>query len=133
MKCNLKAVLFYILNELNHDLICDFDIPDLSSIGILDFLGSICSIGTTTAICKNKLSRIGKSIGFSKVGSIPLYDLTTRTIYQFEAGSFMTSKHFSENDILMQNYVEVIIIYLEDLPDDIFQRYMKLKEYVYSN
>ena len=33
--------------------------------------------------------------------------------------------------ILIQNVVEVINIDLNDLPDDLFQRYSKLKEYVF--
>ena len=67
------------------------------------------------------------------VGNVGLYDVTTRTIYQLESSSFMNNKHLTENDILNHSEVEVIIIFLEDLPDNIFQRYLKLKEYVFSD
>jgi hypothetical protein len=63
------------------------------------------------------------------VGRIDLYDITTKTIYEFES-SHSINKRRKENEIYAQTGVEVIIIFIKDLPDDIFQRYLKLREYV---
>jgi hypothetical protein len=66
------------------------------------------------------------------VGNVDLYDLSARTIYQFEDENSIDELQLIKNDILFQKIVDVIIIHLEDLPDDIFQRYIKLREYVIS-
>ena len=86
-----KAIMFYILSELNHDVTSE------------------CNV-----------------IG---VGRLDLYDLTTKTIYEFETsgGKYWQNKI---NDIYKQTGVEVIVIDVQELPDDIYQRYMKLKEFV---
>ena len=86
-----KSIMFYILSELNHDLISE------------------CNI-----------------VG---VGRIDLYDISTRTIYEFES-SHSINKRRKENEIYAQTGVEVIIIFIKDLPDDMFQRYLKIREYV---
>ena len=89
------SILFYILAELNHDVICDYHV-----------------------------------IGFDK---FDLYDITNRTVYQIENADSVDELRPIKNDILLQKDVEIIIIFLEDLPDDLFQRYLKLKEYVFSD
>ena len=63
------------------------------------------------------------------VGRLDLYDLTTKVIYEFETsgGKYWQNKI---NDIYKQTDVEVIVIDVQELPDDIYQRYMKLKEFV---
>jgi hypothetical protein len=86
-----KSIMFYLLRELEHDLVTE------------------CNI-----------------VG---VGRIDLYDITTSTIYEFESSTSI-NKRRKDNDIYKQTGVEVIIICLKDLPDDIFQRYLKLREYV---
>ena len=86
-----KAIMFYILSELNHDVTTE------------------CNI-----------------IG---VGRLDLYDLTTKTVYEFETSGCKSVQH-RVNDIYKQTGVEVIVIDVQDLPDDIYQRYMKLKEFV---
>ena len=86
-----KALMFFILSELNHDIVSE------------------CQI-----------------VG---VGRIDIYDVTVRVIYEFESSHSM-NKRRKENEIYKQTGVEVIVIYVKDLPDDIFQRYLKLKEYV---
>jgi hypothetical protein len=63
------------------------------------------------------------------VGRIDLYDITTSTIYEFESSTSI-NKRRKENEIYEQTGFEVIIILIKDLPDDIFQRYLKLGEYV---
>jgi hypothetical protein len=86
-----KAIMFYILSELNHDVITE------------------CRI-----------------IG---VGRVDLYDITTRTVYEFETtGCLKTRQRVKE--IYEQTGVDVILILVEKLPDDIFQRYLKLREFV---
>ena len=86
-----KSIMFYILTELNHDLVTE------------------CNI-----------------VG---VGRIDLYDLTTKTIYEFETSQ--SPKYRKKvNEKYLQSGVEVIVININMLPDDIFQRYLKLREYV---
>ena len=85
-----KAIMFYILREMNHDVVTE------------------CTI-----------------VG---VGRLDIYDITTKAIYEFEASSSI-NKRRKENEIYAQSGVEVIIVDVRKLPDDIFQRYMKLKEY----
>ena len=86
-----KAIMFYLLSELNHDVVSE------------------CQI-----------------VG---VGRLDLYDISTKTIYEFESSSSI-NKRRKENEIYKQTGVEVIIINIKELPDDIFQRYLKLKEFV---
>jgi hypothetical protein len=47
--------------------------------------------------------------------------------------SHSINKRRKENEIYVQIGVEVIIIFIKDLPDDLFQRYMKLREYVVTD
>jgi len=85
-----KAIIFYILSELDHDIVTE------------------CSI-----------------IG---IGRIDLYDKSTQTIYEFESSSSI-NKRRKDDEIYAQTGVEVIIINIKKLPDDIFQRYLKLREF----
>ena len=63
------------------------------------------------------------------VGRIDLFDITTQTIYEFE--NHVSPKYRKEaNEKYLQTGVEVIVININELPDDIFQRYLKLREYV---
>jgi hypothetical protein len=88
-----KAVMFYVLSEMNHDVICDHHI-----------------------------------IG---VGDVDIYDMSTRTVFQFvDDDGCIDELQLIKNDILLRNVVDVIYIDPGDLPDDIFQRYLKLREYV---
>ena len=89
---SIKAILTFILNELNHDVICDYFIAG--------------------------------------VGKVDLYDIATRTIYNFQNISIY-SNDLMFNDVLIQNVVEVVNIDVDQLPDDIFQRYLKLREYIF--
>ena len=86
-----KAIMFYIISELDHDIVSE------------------CNI-----------------IG---VGRIDLFDITTNTIYEFETTGCKTVQK-RVNDIYKQTGVEVIVIDVQELPDDIFQRYLRLREYV---
>ena len=86
-----KSIMFYILSELNHDIVSE------------------CNI-----------------IG---VGRVDLYDITARVIYEFET-SHSPKYRREANEKYLQTGVEVIIIDINELPDDIFQRYLKLREYV---
>jgi hypothetical protein len=86
-----KAIMYYILSELNHNIVTE------------------CNI-----------------IG---VGRLDLYDVTTRVIYEFETsgGKYWQNKI---NDIYKQTGVEIIVVDVKELPDDIFQRYLKMREFV---
>ena len=66
------------------------------------------------------------------MGNADIYDVTTRTIYHLETG--LTNEHLkSISELYPHSEVDIIVIYIVDLSDDIFQRYMKLKEYVFSD
>ena len=86
-----KAIFFYILTELDHDVTSE------------------CQI-----------------IG---VGRVDLFDITTQVIYEFETSGCKRTQQ-RVNEIYKQTGVEVIVIDVKELPDDIFQRYLKLKEFV---
>ena len=86
-----KAIMFYILSELNHDVVAE------------------CNV-----------------IG---IGRLDLYDLTTKVIYEFETTGCKSVQQ-RVNNIYKQTGFEIIVIDVRELPDDIFQRYLKLKEYV---
>jgi hypothetical protein len=92
---NCKAILFYVLSEMNHDVICDHHI-----------------------------------IG---VGDVDIYDMSTRTVYHILNDGSIDELQLIKNDILLRNVVDVIYIDPGDLPDDIFQRYLKLKGYVFTD
>ena len=86
-----KAIMFYILQELDHDVVTEVEI-----------------------------------VG---VGRVDLYDITTKTVYEFETN--VSPKYRKEaNEKYIQAGVEVIVININELPDDIFQRYLKLREFV---
>ena len=63
------------------------------------------------------------------VGYGDLFDITTNVLYEFET-SGCKSVQRRVNDIYKQTGVEVIVIDVQELPDDIFQRCIKLKEFV---
>ena len=89
-----KSILFYMLYELNHDVICD------------------CHI-----------------IG---IGNVDLFDQSARVVYIFKPHRL--NEYQNKIDELYEySEIEVIAINIEELPDDIFQRYLKLREYVFSH
>ncbi len=63
------------------------------------------------------------------VGVCDLFDISVKVIYEFETTACKSVQR-RVNEIYQQSGVEVIVIDIKELPDDIFQRYMKLKEYV---
>lgn len=86
-----KAIMFYALSELDHDIVTE------------------CTI-----------------VG---VGRVDMYDLTAQVIYEFE--NHVSPKYRKEaNEKYRMTGVEMIVIDINVLPDDIFQRYLKLREYV---
>ena len=86
-----KALLYFVLRELKHNVVSEVEIVD--------------------------------------VGFCDLYDISTRVIYEFETtGSKKVQRRV--NEIYQHTGNEVIVIDVKELPDDIFQRYMKLREYV---
>ena len=63
------------------------------------------------------------------VGRVDLFDITSQVIYEFETS--VSPKYRKEaNEKYQQTGVEVIVVDINSLPDDIFQRYLKLREYV---
>ena len=128
MYCNLYMQKLE-LDEMNVNL---YDHADLNKLIIADNenLNHFVSKSILHYILSELNHDVISDYHIIAIGNVDLYDITTRTIYQFESSNFMTNKHLTENDILNQHEVEVIIIFLEDLPDDIFQRYMKLREYI---
>ena len=66
------------------------------------------------------------------IGRLDLFNITTSTVYEFETTGCKSVQR-RVNEIYQQSGVEVIVIDVKELSDDIFQRYMKLKEYVISD
>ena len=63
------------------------------------------------------------------VGVGDLYDISANVLYEFETtGSKKVQKRV--NEIYKQTNMEIIVIDVKELPDDFYQRYIKLKEYV---
>ena len=58
-----------------------------------------------------------------------LFDVSVKVLYEFETTG-CKKKQQRVNQIYKQTGVEVIVIDVRELPDDIFQRYLKLKKYV---
>jgi hypothetical protein len=85
-----KSILFYILNELNHDVVSDFNINGL--------------------------------------GDVEIYDFSARTAYIFELHRLNEYK-MDIDELNNEHDVDVIGIDSESLPEDVHQRYMKLREY----
>ena len=113
---SVKAMLTYILNsELKHDVICDFYIPGL--------LSSETPQTPRTPQTPSTLET---------PPTADVYDIAARVIYNFQPISIY-SNDLMFNDLLIQNCVEVVNINIDQLPDDIFQRYLKLKEFVFSD
>lgn len=84
-----KALMFYILSDLNHDMICNHYI-----------------------------------IG---VGNIDIYDVSARVLYILD--SYHSEDYQNMIDELYPySHLDVVAINIEELPDDIFQRYLKLRE-----
>lgn len=63
------------------------------------------------------------------VGVCDLIDISVNVIYEFETIG-CKKKQRRVNEIYRQTGIEVIVIDVKELPDDIYQRYLKLKEYV---
>ena len=86
-----KALMYFILRELKHDVASEVEI-------------------------------VGVGVG-------DLFDISTKVLYEFETtGSKKIQRRV--NEIYKNASIEVIVIDVKDLPDDIFQRYMKLKKFV---
>ena len=63
------------------------------------------------------------------VGFSDLFVITANVLYEFETtGS--KNKQKRVNEIYKQTNMEIIVIDVKELPDDLYQRYLKLKEYV---
>ena len=63
------------------------------------------------------------------VGFGDLYDISANVLYEFETtGSKKVQKRV--NEMYKRTNMEIIVIDVKELPDDIFQRYLKLKEFV---
>jgi hypothetical protein len=86
-----KSILFFILSDLNHDLICNHQI-----IGI---------------------------------GKVDIYDISARILYTFDSNHYDDFQKMMD-ELYPYSHIDVITINLDQLPDDIFQRYLKLREYV---
>ena len=60
------------------------------------------------------------------VGVCDLIDISVNVIYEFETTGCKKKQH-RLNAIYKQTGIELIVIDVKDLPDDIFQRYLKVK------
>jgi hypothetical protein len=80
-------------------------------------------------ILRNLKHDVVSEVRVVDVGYGDLFDITTNVLYEFETTGCKSVQR-RVNDIYKQTSVEVIVVDVKDLPDDIFQRYLKLKEFV---
>ena len=83
----------------------------------------------TFFILRELKHNVTSEVEIVNVGVGDLYDISTQVLYEFETtGSKKVQRRV--NEIYKQTGIEVIVIDVKDLPDDIFQRYLKLREFV---
>ena len=95
---------------------------NLLSLDKIDELDTLCGTGPG-------YSNLQSLISFDHPFSVNLYNITTKTVYEFKT-SHSPKYRREANEKYIQSGVEVIVIDVKELPDDLFQRYLKLREYV---
>ena len=92
-------------------------------------LNHFCAKAILFMVLRDLKHDVTSEVEIVDVGIGDLFDITTNVLYEFETtGSKKVQKRV--NEIYKQTGVEIIVIDVKELPDDIFQRCMKLKEYV---
>ena len=92
-------------------------------------LNHFCAKAILFMILRDLKHDVVTEVEIVDVGIGDLYDISVNVLYEFETtGSKKVQKRV--NEIYKQTNIEVIVIDVKDLPDDLFQRYLKLKEYV---
>ena len=112
-----KAILYekFDINKLIHDY--------------KEKLNHFCAKAIMFMILRDLKHDVTTEVEIVNVGVCDLYDISTNVIYEFETtGSKKVQKRV--NEIYKQTNMEIIVIDVKELPDDIYQRYLKLKEYV---
>ena len=112
-----KAILFNKsdVNKLVHDY--------------KEKLNHFCAKAILFMILRDMKHDVFSEVEIVNVGVCDLFDRSVNVIYEFETTACKKVQR-RVNEIYKQTGVEVIVIDVKDLPNDIFQRYMKLREYV---
>ena len=92
-------------------------------------LSHFCAKALMFFVLRELRHDVATEVEVVNVGVCDLYDISTKVIYEFETtGSKKVQRRV--NKIYKHTGNEIIVIDVKELPDDIFQRYLKLKEYV---
>ena len=92
-------------------------------------LNHFCAKAILFMILRDLKHDVVSEVQIVGVGFCDLFDISVQVIYEFET-SHCKKVQRRVNHIYEQTGIEVITIDVKDLPDDLFQRYLKLKEYV---
>jgi hypothetical protein len=92
-------------------------------------LNHFCAKAILFMILRDLKHDVVSEVEIVGVGFSDLFDISSNVLYEFETSG---GKGYQKkiNEIYKQTGVEVIVIDVKDLPDDLFQRYLKLREYV---
>jgi hypothetical protein len=92
-------------------------------------LSHFCAKAIMFFVLRELRHDVATEVEVVNVGVCDLYDISTKVIYEFETtGSKKVQRKV--NEIYKHTGNEIIVIDVKELPDDIFQRYLKLKGYV---
>ena len=114
---NRKAILYEEsdINKLVHDF--------------REKLNHFCAKAILFMVLRDLKHDVTSEVKIVNVGRGDLFDITTQVLYEFETtGSKKVQQRV--NEIYKQTGIEVIVIDVRELSGDIFQRYLKLREYV---
>ena len=111
-----KAILFNKsdVNKLVHDY--------------KEKLNHFCAKAILFMILRDMKHDVFSEVEIVNVGVCDLFDRSVNVIYEFETTACKKVQR-RVNEIYTQTGVEVIVIDVKELPNDIFRRYMKLKEF----
>ena len=117
VKFSRKAILYdkSDVNKLVHDF--------------REKLNHFCAKAILFMILRELKHDVVSEVEIVGIGFSDLFDISSNVLYEFETSGGKGYQKKS-NKIYKQTGVEVIVINVKDLPDDLFQRYLKLREYV---
>ena len=92
-------------------------------------LNHFCAKAILFMILRDLKHDVTSEVEIVNVGVCDLFDISVNVIYEFETTACKKVQR-RVNEIYKQTGVEVIVIDVKDLPNDLFQRYLKLREYI---
>ena len=107
----------------------DFDINKLKRDNKKEKLNHFITKSVMFFILRELKHNVVTEVEIVGVGTGDLLDIDAKVLYEFETTGTKNVQR-KVNEIYKQTGIEVIVINVKEVPDDIFQRYLKLKEYV---